>query len=236
MSDLFAARSQMAISLGFHIMFAVVGIAMPVLMVIAEDRWIRARRRGQLPAGPPLGAGDGHPVRGGRGVGHRPLLRARDCSGRRSWPSPVPSSGCRSRSRASPSSWRPSSSASTCTDGTARAARALGGRDPGRAQRRALGRVRGDRQRLDEHADRLPHGRGPRGGRRSVGRHEEPGRAHRDPAHDARRLRLRRLRGGRHPRLRGCSASRTTSSTGARSGSRSGWRAWPRCCSRSAAT
>src|SRR6267142_4996977 len=31
----------MAISLGFHIVFAAVGIAMPVLMVIAEDRWIR---------------------------------------------------------------------------------------------------------------------------------------------------------------------------------------------------
>jgi cytochrome d ubiquinol oxidase subunit I len=31
----------MAISLGFHILFSVVGIAMPVLMVIAEDRWIR---------------------------------------------------------------------------------------------------------------------------------------------------------------------------------------------------
>src|SRR4029453_8290399 len=31
----------MAISLGFHILFSVVGIAMPVLMVIAEDRWMR---------------------------------------------------------------------------------------------------------------------------------------------------------------------------------------------------
>jgi cytochrome d ubiquinol oxidase subunit I len=40
-TDLLAARSQMAISLGFHILFSVVGIAMPVLMVIAEDRWIR---------------------------------------------------------------------------------------------------------------------------------------------------------------------------------------------------
>jgi cytochrome d ubiquinol oxidase subunit I len=40
-SDLLAARAQMAISLGFHIVFAVVGIAMPVLMVIAENRWIR---------------------------------------------------------------------------------------------------------------------------------------------------------------------------------------------------
>jgi cytochrome d ubiquinol oxidase subunit I len=41
MSDLFAARSQMAVSLAFHIVFAVVGIGMPVLMVIAERRWRR---------------------------------------------------------------------------------------------------------------------------------------------------------------------------------------------------
>ncbi|MBA3521992.1 MAG: cytochrome ubiquinol oxidase subunit I [Gemmatimonadales bacterium] len=39
MSDLLAARSQMAMSLGFHIIFAVVGIGMPVLMVVAERRW-----------------------------------------------------------------------------------------------------------------------------------------------------------------------------------------------------
>lgn len=39
MSDLLAARSQMAMSLAFHIIFAVVGIGMPVLMVIAERRW-----------------------------------------------------------------------------------------------------------------------------------------------------------------------------------------------------
>ena len=41
MSDLFAARAQMAISLGFHIIFAEIGIAMPLLMVIAEWRWRR---------------------------------------------------------------------------------------------------------------------------------------------------------------------------------------------------
>ena len=41
MPDLLAARSQMAISLGFHIVFAVVGIGLPALMVIAEWRWIR---------------------------------------------------------------------------------------------------------------------------------------------------------------------------------------------------
>jgi cytochrome bd ubiquinol oxidase subunit I len=37
--DLLAARSQMAVSLGFHILFAVVGIGMPVLMVVAERRY-----------------------------------------------------------------------------------------------------------------------------------------------------------------------------------------------------
>ncbi|MCB9527923.1 MAG: cytochrome ubiquinol oxidase subunit I [Myxococcales bacterium] len=41
MTDLFAARTQMAMSLGFHILFAVAGMAMPLLMVIAE---IAARR------------------------------------------------------------------------------------------------------------------------------------------------------------------------------------------------
>lgn len=41
--DLFAARSQMAMSLGFHILFAVAGIAMPLLMLIAEWRWLRGR-------------------------------------------------------------------------------------------------------------------------------------------------------------------------------------------------
>jgi len=39
MSDLLAARSQMGVSLAFHIVFAVVGIAMPVMMVVAERRW-----------------------------------------------------------------------------------------------------------------------------------------------------------------------------------------------------
>ena len=41
MSDLLAARSQMAMSLGFHILFAVIGIGLPALMVLAEWRWIR---------------------------------------------------------------------------------------------------------------------------------------------------------------------------------------------------
>lgn len=45
MSDLLAARSQMAVSLGFHILFAVVGIGMPVLMVVAEQRYRRTGDR-----------------------------------------------------------------------------------------------------------------------------------------------------------------------------------------------
>jgi cytochrome bd ubiquinol oxidase subunit I len=45
MPDLLAARAQMAMSLGFHIVFAMVGIAMPVLMVVAERRWQRTGDR-----------------------------------------------------------------------------------------------------------------------------------------------------------------------------------------------
>src|SRR5207244_48635 len=41
MSNLLAARSQMAVSLAFHIIFAEVGIAMPLMMTIAEWRWLR---------------------------------------------------------------------------------------------------------------------------------------------------------------------------------------------------
>ena len=40
MSDLLAARSQMAMSLAFHIVFAVVGMGMPLLMVLSEWRWL----------------------------------------------------------------------------------------------------------------------------------------------------------------------------------------------------
>jgi len=44
MTDLLAARADMAISLGFHIVFAEIGIAMPAMMVLAE--WV-ARRTGE---------------------------------------------------------------------------------------------------------------------------------------------------------------------------------------------
>ncbi|MEW5847370.1 MAG: cytochrome ubiquinol oxidase subunit I [Myxococcota bacterium] len=41
MSDLMAARSLMALSLAFHIVFAAIGMAMPLLMVLAEAQWLR---------------------------------------------------------------------------------------------------------------------------------------------------------------------------------------------------
>ncbi len=48
MSDLLAARSQMAMSLGFHILFAVAGMGMPLLMVLSEWRWLRGGREVDL--------------------------------------------------------------------------------------------------------------------------------------------------------------------------------------------
>src|SRR5215468_11585327 len=48
MDDLLAARSQMAMSLAFHIIFAVAGIATPLMMCIAEWRWLRTRDKTYL--------------------------------------------------------------------------------------------------------------------------------------------------------------------------------------------
>ena len=45
MEDLLAARTQMAVSLMFHILFAIAGMAMPVLMVVSEAHWLRTGRR-----------------------------------------------------------------------------------------------------------------------------------------------------------------------------------------------
>jgi cytochrome d ubiquinol oxidase subunit I len=44
MEDLMAARSQMAVSLGFHIIFASIGMAMPFLMAVSHWRWLRTGR------------------------------------------------------------------------------------------------------------------------------------------------------------------------------------------------
>jgi cytochrome bd ubiquinol oxidase subunit I len=46
MDPLSAARAQMAVSLGFPMVFAASGIALPLLMLIAEGLWLRT---GQAP-------------------------------------------------------------------------------------------------------------------------------------------------------------------------------------------
>src|SRR5688572_33226636 len=43
--DILFARWQMGMSLGFHIIFASVGVAMPVLMVMAEIAWRQTNDR-----------------------------------------------------------------------------------------------------------------------------------------------------------------------------------------------
>ena len=45
MDTLTAARAQMEVSLAFHMVFAALGIGMPLLMVAAEWRWLRTGRR-----------------------------------------------------------------------------------------------------------------------------------------------------------------------------------------------
>src|SRR5258708_2297832 len=44
MSDFLFARSQMAMSLAFHIVFAALGIGMPLLMAIAEGMYLRTQQ------------------------------------------------------------------------------------------------------------------------------------------------------------------------------------------------
>src|SRR5215472_549348 len=43
MSPLLSARSQMGLSLAFHIVFAAIGVSLPLMMTIAEWRWLRTR-------------------------------------------------------------------------------------------------------------------------------------------------------------------------------------------------
>ena len=45
MTDLVAARLQMAISLGFHIVFACIGMTMPALMAFSEWRWLKTGKQ-----------------------------------------------------------------------------------------------------------------------------------------------------------------------------------------------
>ncbi|HEY4441720.1 MAG TPA: cytochrome ubiquinol oxidase subunit I, partial [Candidatus Elarobacter sp.] len=45
MDQLLAARAQMGTSLAFHIVFAALGVGLPLLVFIAEGAWLRTGRR-----------------------------------------------------------------------------------------------------------------------------------------------------------------------------------------------
>jgi hypothetical protein len=68
MDILTAARPQMDLSLAFHMIFAAAGMALPLMMLIAEARWLRTGDR--------LALGQGHrgALRHRRGLGHRPIV------------------------------------------------------------------------------------------------------------------------------------------------------------------
>ena len=46
MDDFLAARSQMALSLGFHIIFACIGMVMPFFMAVSHYKWITSGEPG----------------------------------------------------------------------------------------------------------------------------------------------------------------------------------------------
>ena len=43
LSNLLAARLQMAFTLGWHIIIACMGVGLPVLLLYAEARWLKTR-------------------------------------------------------------------------------------------------------------------------------------------------------------------------------------------------
>ncbi|HYS98495.1 MAG TPA: cytochrome ubiquinol oxidase subunit I, partial [Candidatus Dormibacteraeota bacterium] len=43
MDNVTLARATMGTSLGFHIVFAVLGVGLPLLMLVAEGLWLRTR-------------------------------------------------------------------------------------------------------------------------------------------------------------------------------------------------
>lgn len=45
MTDLLAARLQMAVSFSFHIVFACIGMTMPFLMFLAEWKWLKSGKQ-----------------------------------------------------------------------------------------------------------------------------------------------------------------------------------------------
>ena len=118
-ADLGAARSQMAFTLGFHIILASLGVAFPAIILIANYLRAARERRGRARARAALVEGGGRAVRGRRGHRHRAARSRWACCGPSSWAGSARSSGPPSRSRASSSSSRRSSWRSTSSAGSA---------------------------------------------------------------------------------------------------------------------
>ena len=227
----------MAISLGFHIIFAEIGIAMPLMMVLAEWRWRRTGERAYLELARrwakgtamlfAVGAVSGTVLSFELGLLWPGFMQLRRSDHRHA----VLARGIRLLPRGHLPRHLP------LRVGPRRPARAPRGRRRRGGERCGVRRVRRARERLDERTDRI-HPR--RGGRlrddRSRGRDAEPGRVPAGAAHAARRVRRDRHGGGRRARAH-AAARRGARLPSARAHA---WRcssARPRrCCSRFPAT
>ena len=108
MSDILAARSQMAISLVFQIIFTAIGVALPLMMMIAEALWLRTQDATYLWVAKRWAKGTAILFAIGAVSGTVLSFELRVCCGRVLWGLPVRQSACRFRLRALPSSRRPS--------------------------------------------------------------------------------------------------------------------------------
>ena len=74
-SNLLAARSQMAFTLGFHILLVPFGVCLPLFALIANAYGLRHHDRGGAPAGAPLVARHGRDLRRRRRDRHGAVVR-----------------------------------------------------------------------------------------------------------------------------------------------------------------
>ena len=110
-------RAQMAATLGFHIILACLGIALPVNRAAGRVHRAAAARRDGDAAGAALVAGDGRAGRGRRGDRHGAVVRDGAAVAGADAPVRGGARASRSASRGCSSSWRPSSPGSTCGAG-----------------------------------------------------------------------------------------------------------------------
>jgi hypothetical protein len=76
LNDFFFARSQMGMSLAFNIVFAVIGMAMPLLMAVSEDCYLWTKKPIFLELSKRWAGRDGDSVRGRGCVWYGPFVRA----------------------------------------------------------------------------------------------------------------------------------------------------------------